>query len=449
MAYQYSADKLWLSGGAPPQAGPPPRSCADTPQDRVHGETDWETIKRFYSNVKVPAQLMPDIQFEGSLAAGAFHVSFMPPAVPLADTSAEVRLAALATPRQVGQAYLIRPAANGVPQRIIGQGEIIPGEAAALPFWGVQSAKDRALAVIPNWATGAWSGFPERYDTAPALDPAKPNLLTAKTDQWRPGLTITPIVSQRGAVSDVTGLAVHFQDCLNKAKRIMLVYCPAGGDCGTPALVSNNSTYIFAFPFDGDAETPAIYGYIYARNLESQPLAETAAWYQLAGGVGPAIGNGHAPLAEGAVETNPTPGKPLPTTDTRLLYSPAQGCTPTSYSLPANILGIVGAPVDVQPVVAGLPTGQIVPRPWGSNDAPLLVRLSYSQDLLDRLGIGEVQLVVLRLDADKRFWIPLPAVQRSRALDWIAVAAQPFAGQGAVYALGYSPARVWLPLIRR
>jgi hypothetical protein len=76
------------------------------------------------------------------------------------------------------------------------------------------------------------------------------------------------------------------------------------------------------------------------------------------------------------------------------------------------------------------------------------VRLSYSQDLLDRLGINEDQLVVLRLDKGQRIWQLVPIAGRSRALDWIAAAARPFDGQGAVYALGYRPP-VWLPLVRR
>jgi hypothetical protein len=42
----------------------------------------------------------------------------------------------------------------------------------------------------------------------------------------------------------------------------------------------------------------------------------------------------------------------------------------------------------------------------------------------------------------------VPTAGRSRALDWNAAAARPFAGDGAIYTLGYRPP-VWLPLIRR
>jgi hypothetical protein len=451
MAYQYSADKLWLRGAAPPHTAPP-WSCIGTPQDRVHGATDWQTIKRFYPTITIPAALRTDIQFAGSPAEPLFNVTIVAPPTPRNDTSAEVRLAALPTPRLVGQAYLIRPGpTSGFPQRIIGQGEMIPGEPAPLPFWGVQQdTSDRAEVVVQDWTSGVRACFPQHYDTAPPLDPAATNPLSASTSVWRPGLTITPRVTEIGGISEVTGLIVRLEDCANRTKHVEVVYCPAGGDCGMPILMPGPDTsgafsYTFSFPFDGVYDPPAPRGYIYVRNIET--LEESVTWYQLAGGVGPAALDGHAPLAEGAVETDPEPGKPQPGADTRLLYSPAQRCAAGGFGLPPGILGIAGTPFDVQPVVADANGG----RPWNSarGDPPLRVRLNYSQDLLDRLGIGEHQLVVLHLQAGQCVWQVVPTIGQSDTLDWIAAAAQPFAGQGEVYALGYVPARVWLPLIRR
>src|SRR6185295_13513465 len=100
------ADQLWLGGNPPPKVDPPPWSCKDTPQARIHGEPDWKTIARFYP-VVVPAKLPTDIQFAGSPAADGLSITLPPP--PAADTSADVRLAALPTPRLVGEAYLIHP----------------------------------------------------------------------------------------------------------------------------------------------------------------------------------------------------------------------------------------------------------------------------------------------------------------------------------------------------
>jgi hypothetical protein len=452
MAYQYSADKLWLGSATPPHPGPPPWSCAGTPQAHVHGEPDWKTVKRFYNQVESFSNHQADIQFAGSPAEVHFSVGL--PALPPDDTSAEVRLAPAPTAGLVGQAYLIRPsAASGSPQRIIGQGEIVTGEPNALPFWGVQaSTKDRALVVLQDWASGVHACFPQSYDAAPALNPAAPNLLTATTSQWRPSLSITPQAIELGGISEVVGLVVRLEDCAaKKTQEVQAVYCPAGADCGAPVPMTPVSgspgvfTHTFRFPYDGAAEPPALHGYIYVRRLDL-PHEETAVWYQLAGGVGPATGNGHAPLADGAVDVSVAPGQPLPTHDTQLLFSPAQGCLNAGLILPPGVRGIFGTPIDVQPVVAGENLG----HPWNSRlgDPQLQVRLSYSQDLLDRLGINEDQLVVLRLEKGQRIWQLVPIAGRSRALDWIAAAARPFDGQGAVYALGYRPP-VWLPLVRR
>jgi hypothetical protein len=179
--------------------------------------------------------------------------------------------------------------------------------------------------------------------------------------------------------------------------------------------------------------------------------AETATWYQIGGGVGPAYGDGHAPLVDGAVDASPAAGASAPggLDDSRLLYTAAVSCETADFTLPTGVRGIIDTPVELQPVVADPNGGQ----PWGSNPffvlPSLRVRLGYSQDLLDRLGIGEGQLVVLRLDKGKRTWEQVPTSAQSTALDWIAAQARPFNGAGAIYALGYTQARVWLPLVRR
>jgi hypothetical protein len=447
MAYHYSADRLWLGNATPPHPGPPPWSCADTPQDHVHGEPDWKTVQRFYSQVESFASHQTDIRFAGSPAEGHFGVVL--PAASIDDTSAEVRLAAAPAAGLVGEAYLIRPsAASGGPQRIIGQGKLITGEPRALPFWGVQTlTNDRALVVVQDWISGVHASFPPSYDAAPALNPAAPNPLVATNSQWRPGVSITPLVLENGGISEVIGLRVRLQDCAaKKAQEVQAVYCPAGGDCDAPVPMTPVSPGVFErtlFWRDGIAEPPALHGYIYLRRLDSVH-EETAVWYQLAGGVGPATGNVHAPLADAAVDASVAPGQKLPASDTRLLFSPAQGCTTGGTILPAGVRGIFDTPIDVQPVVASGNGG----RPWNTDDPQLQVRLGYSQDLLDRLGINEDQLVVLRLEKGQRLWQLVPAAGRSRALNWIAASARSFNGQGAIYVLGYRPP-VWLPVIRR
>jgi hypothetical protein len=447
MAYHYSTDKLRLDGTTLVRPGPPPWTCEDTPQDRIHGEPDWKTIKRFYNQVEIFASHQADIQFAGSPAETEFGV--VPPLVdPTEDTSAEVRLAAAPAAGLVGEAYLIQPSAAG-PLRIIGQGQLVAGEPRSLPFWGVQArTKDRALVVAQNSASGVYAAFPPSYNGAPALNLAALNPLTATPSVWQPTMTITARVIEAGGISEVIGLHVRLQDCARRAKEVQVAYCPAGGNCDAPVpmppVAGQAGVFerTFFFPRDGIAEPPALHGYIYARTLSS-PFEETAVWYQIGGGVGPAYGDGHAPLADAAVDASVASGQTPPKHDTRLLYSPAPGC-PSSGLLPAlGVQGIIGTPINVQPVIADGNGG----RAWNVDDPQLQVRLGYSQDLLDRLGINEAQLVVLRLEKGSR-WVLVPTVGRSRALDWIAAAARPFEGQGVIYALGYRRP-VLLPVIRR
>jgi hypothetical protein len=239
---------------------------------------------------------------------------------------------------------------------------------------------------------------------------------------------------------------VRLQDCASRTKEVQVAYCPAGGNCDPPVPMPpvGGSSNVFEHTFswrDGVAEPPALHGYIYARTLDTHE--ETAVWYQIGGGVGPAYGDGHAPLVDAAVDASIAPGQPQPAHDTRLLFSPSPGCPNGGLQALPGIQGIIGTPFNVQPVVANGNGGHA----WNVDDPQLQVRLGYSQDLLDRLGINESQLVVLRLEKGSR-WQLVPTVARSRTLDWIAAAARPFEGQGVIYALGYRRP-MWLPLIKR
>jgi hypothetical protein len=334
---------------------------------------------------------------------------------------------------------------------------MLAGEYAA--FWGVLPG-DRALVVAQDHTTGDHVAFPPDYHGAGALDVHTANTITMTRRVWRPELTITSVVVQHADLSEVTGLQVRLHDHARATDRVQMAYCPAGSDCDAPVDVSLGADGIFdhtfSFPVDGNSEPPAAHGYIYVRAPETGE--ETVAWYQRAGGIGPATIDGHAPLldgsvnvdqAEAAVRSDVQPqqaGAP----DTHVLYSPAGHGASTGTALPSGVLGIIGTPWYVQPVIANREgTG------WGPNDPPLRVRLSYNQDLLDRLGIDEEQLVVLRLNREGR-WEPVASqaqidipVQRSHDLDWIVVTAQQFNGEGEVYALAYTPFRMRVPVVQR
>jgi hypothetical protein len=297
--------------------------------------------------------------------------------------------------------------------------------------------RDRAVIVMQDGQTAAQ--FTASSNRAPlVVGQDKLNELYLQRNSWRPCMSITPSFTTSSGVSQVTQLTVRLRDCASRTSMVQFAYCPAGGNCQAlvtkPIDVSGSFVHTFNFPW---GSPPVEYGYIYARSADSgEEQEETIAWYQLAGGVGPATITGHAPLLEGTAElAAPSSVQAMSTkTDSRLLYSGALPYRTGSTALPLDVAGIVNIPLDIQPVASnGTSSSE-----WNTEryDPALSVRLSYNQDLLDRLRIGEERLVLLRLD-QQGGWRKLTSRQRNTALDWLAVDPQSFSGSGVAFALGY------------
>jgi hypothetical protein len=459
MAYHYSADKLWR-GGTPPVLERPALRCAGSPQDYVHGASEWATITRFYPElsdaVRLPPMTLSTIKAElGSRGLPSINIGAAPT---FEDTTAPVKLDPLrdapASKTAVGDAYLVRLNSAGDPARIVGQGWVLPGEKNPPPFWGAAPDKrDRAGIYVYDETNRKRFATPSDFRDTARLDLAAVNTFEAKPSIWRPSIVITPTVQMVGLFSEATELNVRLTDCARAVKQVQFVYCPAGGDCSKPAnatLQADGSFfYTFTFPDALQNQRPAQHGYIYARG---DTIEETTVWYQIGGGVGPAHTGSHAPLVDGLVNTDMPPGRPGPTRDSRVLSNPTPVCT-SSSALPPGIAGIIGAPYSIRPIIAGDPQ---FPNDrgagWGQDPAnPLLrVRLGYSQDLLDRLSIAEDQLVIVRLNANN-VWEIVPTAGQSALLDWITGAPQNFGGDGEFYALAYRTSftgRVFLPLVQ-
>jgi hypothetical protein len=234
----------------------------------------------------------------------------------------------------------------------------------------------------------------------------------------------------------VTQLTVRLRDCANRTSRVQLAYCPAGSNCQAIVTKTIDGTGSFVHTFNfawGNA--PTEYGYIYARSADvGEAPEETVAWYQLAGGVGPATITGHAPLLERSVDlaSNGTT-QVMAQADSYLLYSGVFPYRATTASLPLEVGGIIDVPLDLQPVISN-GNGSVG---WNTDryDPKLTVRWSYNQDLLNRLKVAEERLVLLRLE--QGVWRIVTPRQRSFPLNWLAIDAQAFSGSGATFALGY------------
>lgn len=444
MAYHYTADKFWRGGAA---AAPGSRgdlfACDNTALEFVYGEgvSEWQAIGQFYPEMTTGAPLLPPdfsiADFAGTDAADLFAVVVGSAAVPGTRT-ATVELDSLpsgAPNRLFGETYLLHDNPNNQLERIIGQGLVLPGRQETIDFLGVRSG-DRGAVYVYDAATGA------RFATPPSSPLAATSTLGATASTWRPSIVIVPTVLETGDAAQVTALNVRLEDCARSTKAIEMAYCPAGGTCDPPVSVSAVDgvfTHAFQFPL----EPPGIHGYIYARKVETGE--ESVVWYQLGGGGGSGRTGAHAPLVDGLINVDVPPGGPGPARDGRVLFSPTPACS-ASAALPDGVQGIIGAPFNIQPVIAGANASV----GWGQNpaDPPLRVRLNYNQDLLNRLEISENQLVILSLDA-QGVWQALPTAAQSTRLDWIAAEPQVFDGDGAFYALAYRNPQLFLPVIRR
>ncbi len=443
MAYHYSADDLWR-GGDPPADDVRTLNCSGTPQDFVYAGSEWDALRILYPDFSpTPNPALDDATLADILPLLPTSVSLM--STPISgDTTAALRLARLPFERAVGEAYLLRYTPNNSLERIIGQGLIVAGEADPLPMLGAQPG-DRVVVFADDAAGGKRYAGPLSTTPGASLDPEPEVSITANESRWRPSITIIPNlvettpISPDLSLSEINALTVELRDCNARSKTIELSYCPAGGLCDAPVEVRADDSGLFRRTFSG---IPAVHGYFYARSLDNDE--ETVVWYQIGGGVGPAHGGAHAPLADGLLNTELPPSSPAPEADARVLHSPTVACTAPEATLPPGVAGIIGTPLNLQPVIAG-PNTSIG---WGGQQADLRVRLSYNQDLLDRLNIDESDLLVLRRNANNA-WQAVPIIDQSTALDWIAAAPQSFSGTGEDYVLAYRGPRVWLPVVVR
>ncbi len=435
MAYHYTADRLWDSGM--------PADCANTPQQVIHGESDWATLQRFYSGIG-------DASTAPVLAAPA-PVFVINALTPTDYTTALLRADGFPGPRAVARSYIIRGAsAAEQPIRIIGQGDLIQDEQMTM-LGATPRLADRAHVETQNWPDikrfvypANVSGITDVLDTTPGTG----NIVVMKESLWRPALRITPIVRQFSpTLSQLTGLSIEIEDCTQRTKRLQVVFCPAGENCYNQVTLSADVDGKFRTQIGLADELIARQahsrGYIYLRSLSTDE--ETIATYQVGGGAGSGHIGAHPPLLDSDVLLETPKGQEPPAgQDARVLTSTTLSCE--SPVLPAAVLSIIGNPISIEPTIATERGG----RAWGSDqkDPPLTVRLSYSQDLLDRLNIDERSLVLLHLNARKS-WDIIPPSTRSFELDWISGNVQNLDGQGLVYALGYAETWISLPLVTR
>lgn len=401
MAYQYAADRFWQSQG---QVAP---KCQGTPQMLVHGGDDWTTINKFYPQATPPDPLasLPSFSIGPKITLTVTAAS-MP-----SDSAAFVEGGTALGPTHLGESFLLKlgPAGFAPPQRIIGQGDIA-GQAKVV-FLGVQPPS-RAVVVARDWQkSGKHMAFPANYNAVTPVGLSGINTATAVTSTWQPSITIIPDLTPnpQTGVPEFSGLRVAVEDCATTLpkRQIEIIHCPAGGDCGIPVTKEIFNTAVSHTFMLTDAKALSRHGYVYVRSLLTQE--ETIIPYITDGGIGPP-GNKNTPRVDGEVSVNAVSSQTI-APGSLVLHHSAQRCTRSQYQLDNTVRRLVSIPVQLAVTQPGR---------GGIANQRLLVRLSYDQGVLRRLGVRENRLVLLRLVRNR--WQRVEPVNQSTALGWIATA---------------------------
>ncbi len=443
MAYHYTTDLLSGGGSSPGQ------HCLGTPQWVVHGEASWKTVETMFGWTRqlgpLPSPPTPTVEIlRPADSSSNVSVSFNNP-LPEAPV--------------FGSAYLLQADPSGAfgPSRIISQGTIWPTTSRLpLRFWGVRSgAQDRVVLMLQEPVGGMrFSELPNQLLSSPT------NVIAIEESPWTPMAAVTPLLGSgpTAGVNHVNGLQVDLYDA--RGAPLQIAYCPAGGPCLSLRSMRQDGPDHWAYAFRpsdfAPADGPAPYGYFYVRQSSGR---EVVFWYLLAGGVGPAHSDGLAPAAEGPLNVEMLQNSPFTrTSGLQVIYHPALASDHDLVSdsplvLPKTVEWIGDTPLSVK----------IFPVAWSGGlsgkDGGMRVRLNYSQEILDQLGISEAdedRLVVLeRVDNGQWFVADAALQQHDPHLNWISAPLTLGADGSAVVALGlhqpyiFPAGPVYLPIVSR
>lgn len=461
MAYHYTASEFWLSGTF--------SVCEGTDQDRVHGEPDWETLRRWGSIQGVTDWIQPPPATSPgpsspNLADALFgrrlgHRLFLPllrrgdsPGAAIFEPTVTLVAGGSLTPDQLRtlhpQVYVLKGPGSSSPTQILSQGTTNGNSSSGGPvqitLLGVAGG-ERACVSVDRYQSDGVAGGRFVYPLPGSADPplADGQTLRVVTDTWRASLDVT--YGMTGPRLTTMTVSLTSPDPLPASPVAQL--CTPAVVSGCPAawrkpMQGSGTTWAVTFaPLPGSDELP-LYSVL---RVQAAGVGELIRWIQVAGGVGPAHIDGHAPLRDGPVMVDAAtvpPGE-----RNRVIVMPAADYT-ALITHTNGIGGIVGVPFDIdvllpvspaQVIGAGGPTTARHPSRQPADrrlPGPVTLTLFYSQETVDRVGVDESQLVVLHFSRGTGAWSVVPGAGRSEVLDWLATG--PVQEDG-IYAVGWRP----------
>jgi hypothetical protein len=449
MAYHYQTAEFWHAA-THPTVDP---FCLETWQYHVHGLSDWETLAQWdaiqgLSFTFVPLQPPATQLTEGPALGLTGHLfgreaghhlylpavvdgrtAVLPPDEPVVnlylDTTSPL------TSSQASQIYLLQGGPDQ-PTRILPQGRVT-GDPA-----GTNLGQIRLLDVQPGDAVRAyvdWYDASQRFTLSDNLNPLGD--IFTQANPW------TYSLEHRFTVSDnrVDGLTLFLLD------KNGLLEMPVAQLCSLDAAVGCHPDWQQPMqnvggwwqaeftPLPGHLELPR---YLVVRIVDgSNPAVnkEIVQWLQVAGGVGPTHNDGMAPLLDDMVMVNTS--QPLDNVEycNIVSYMPAANWEAREASLPPDVGGLIGFPVDISITIHPDQCPDYVPGQPMPLPVSVFINLGYSQDEVDRLGLNEqTQLQILRF-SPQFGWSTWQQIDLNSDLNWITT----MTTDDGIYAIGWLP----------
>ena len=450
MAYPYSAGELWHQFTH--LAHTDLSVCQDTWNWAFHGNTDWKVVANWGWIQGLP---LDPILFPVTLAKQATtgltgdlfgsqpgFDAFLPvvsggtgSSLPLSEPEIEIFTEALPTLTGTvsSQVYVLEGGASA-PTRILHYGQArrqIAGDRLGFITLPGMAQADRARIFVERYDTGARFSYPEQ----PATDSELVDGLQVYADwqDWAYELDHRFEV-QNGRV---TTLTVYLETAVGAPPTAQLCALDAATGCHTDwkqTMTFDGAFWQAVFtPLAGTAELPR---YVILR-LQAPDVGfkgEAIQELRVHGGVGPAHGDGIAPLADGMVMLN-TPDAVVGPGDCNVAsFAPARSSEALAAPLPPGVGGIIGHPWLIR---ASLPFDSCPNLTPGQNaqfSQNVILNIGYLQADVAQFGVPESNLVILHFDPVFG-WFTGQTIDVNQELNWLAAAI----AEDGIYAVGFFP----------
>lgn len=466
MAYHYTTSELWHD-----HVHGFPTACTSTHHFHLYGVSDWKVLDMWHTiqGITFTSPALRPLAMPAGLTAGpALGVvadlygrvpgdtvylpvitgpGVAPPSPGNAAVSVYLNNTAVISANMPSELYLLEEGAVGAPLRITHQGRLLQPEPALLrlgqlELWGV-AADDRLRVYVDHFTTESEAGgrytFPLAGD---ANDPTPVDGLEVEVlpDSWGVSLDLTQEVTD-GRLSKLIARLSSMSHPLETVTARLCVMDRAVGCADfwaqsmSPVDTAGHEWQAVFEPAPGTAELPN-YAILY---FEEENLGQVISWYQSLGGVGPGHIHGDAPLRDWHVMVDTEAALPPVDGCNHVLVSPAKNQAALTTSLGTDgqgvaIAGLVGRPLDID---IFLPTTDGLCQQIGVDDhtLPVAVTLTffYSQEEIDRLGIAETDLRLLRFYQANGYWQWVPHIDQNTTLNWLSATG----GLDGIYAVGF------------